>query len=150
MPLVNYWGFGYMPRDTSQLGDSTTIENLMQSVGLNKLQWEERADSLWLEKPSPEMALDFSACAKGDGIDQIARFLNENGYTDFMIEIGGEVYAQGKNPKGNTWTIGVNRPDPASATTDFIAKVQLNNRGLATSGNYRNFFEAGAKYSVTP
>lgn len=145
MPLVNCWGFGYMPRDTSQLGDSTDIKELMQSVGLNKLEWEERADSLWLEKPSPEMALDFSACAKGDGIDQIVRFLHENGYTDFMIEIGGEVYARGENPKGNPWTIGINRPDPNSGKTDFIARVQLVNRGLATSGNYRNFFEAGGE-----
>lgn len=142
MPLVNYWGFGYAPRDTAQLGDSTIVDSLLQVVGLDRLGWEEAGDSLWLIKPAPSMQLDFSASAKGDGVDLIARYLSQRGYSDFMIEIGGEVYARGANPRGAAWTIGVNRPDPESGLSDFIQKVQLYDRGLATSGNYRNFYEA--------
>jgi thiamine biosynthesis lipoprotein len=150
MPLVNYWGFGYAPRDTSHLGDSTIVDSLMQMVGLNRLGWEERSDSLWLKKYDKGMQLDFSASAKGDGVDLVAKFLKRRGYTNFMVEIGGEVYARGENPRGSEWTIGVNRPDPHSAKTDFIQTVQLSNRGLATSGNYRNFFESsGVTYSHT-
>lgn len=150
MPLVNYWGFGYAPRDTSRLGDTTIVDSLMQVVGLDRLIWEEYSDSLWLTKPEPGMQLDFSASAKGDGVDLIAKYLTQNGFSDFMIEIGGEVYAQGENPRGSDWVIGVNRPDPKSARTDFIQKVLISNRGLATSGNYRNFYEAnGLTYSHT-
>ncbi len=150
MPLVNYWGFGYAPRDTSQLGDSTVVDSLIQMVGLDRLGWEERSDSLWLTKPDVGMQLDFSASAKGDGVDLVVKFLSQKGYKDFMVEIGGEVYAQGENPRGSDWTIGVNRPDPQSAQTDFIQTVRLSNQGLATSGNYRNFYEAnGMTYSHT-
>jgi len=150
MPLVNYWGFGYAPRDTSGLGDTAQVEALMQFVGLNRLGWEERGDSLWLIKPAPELQLDFSASAKGDGVDVLARYLSDQGFEDFMIEIGGEVYARGENPMGRPWTIGVHRPDPEGSMTDFIEKVKLSGKGLATSGNYRNFFEAGGvTYSHT-
>ena len=150
MPLVNYWGFGYAPRDTSQLGDAKVVDSLIQAVGLDRLGWEERSDSLWLTKPGLGMQLDFSASAKGDGVDLVAKFLSQKGYTDFMVEIGGEVYAQGENPRGSEWTIGINRPDPQSAQTDFIQTVRLSNQGLATSGNYRNFYEAnGLTYSHT-
>jgi len=150
MPLVNYWGFGYAPRDTSQLGDAKVVDSLIQVVGLDRLGWEERSDSLWLTKPNLGMQLDFSASAKGDGVDLVAKFLSQKGYTDFMVEIGGEVFAKGQNPRGSDWTIGVNRPDPQSAQTDFIQTVRLSNQGLATSGNYRNFYEAnGLTYSHT-
>lgn len=142
MPLVNYWGFGYQPRDTSQLGDSSIVDSLMQVVGLDKIGWEEVADSLWLMKPGPAGQLDFSACAKGDGVDLIAQVFERKGYQHFMIEIGGEVIARGENPRGSAWTIGVNKPDPSSSRTDYIQKVQLIDQGLATSGNYRNFYEA--------
>jgi len=142
MPLVNYWGFGYQARDTTQIGDSSIVDSLMQVVGLNRIGWEEAGDSLWLTKPGPGAQLDFSACAKGDGVDLIVQLFERKGYNNYMVEIGGEVFAKGQNPRGYSWTIGVNRPDPNSSRTDFIQKLNLVDQGLATSGNYRNFYEA--------
>lgn len=141
MPLVNYWGFGYEDRDESRQVDSAVVDSLRQLVGLENLQMQEEGEKVVLVKPRPEVQLDFSAIAKGDGVDVMADYLQSYGIENYMVEIGGEVYAKGENAMGNTWSLGINRPNPNASMTDIVEKVRLPGRGLATSGNYRNYYE---------
>lgn len=140
-PLVNAWGFGYEKKPNK---DSATIDSLLQLVGLDRL--EVRGDSLI--KPDPRIELDFSAIAKGYGVDLVADYLQKKGIDDYFVEIGGEIRVSGRNPGGDSWRIGIERPEENQSALKAILTV---NRGaLATSGNYRNFYyEDGAKYAHT-
>jgi thiamine biosynthesis lipoprotein len=98
------------------------------------------------------MKLDMNALCDGYFCDLICEFLQQKGCKNFMTEIGGEVKAQGKNEKGNIWTIGINKPvdENVFVNNEIQAKVHLENKALATSGNYRNFYvEDGKKYAHT-
>lgn len=150
MPLVNYWGFGYEKREDQFAVDSALVDSLVQLVGLGKLNMKEEGDSVLLVKSAEGMKLDFSAIAKGDGVDVVADYFVQKRLNDFMVEIGGEVYAEGKNPSGSEWLLGINRPSPKASKTEIVEKVVLPGRALATSGNYRNFYERGGQiYSHT-
>ena len=96
--------------------------------------------------------LDCSAIAKGYGCDAVATMLRKQGITDFLVEIGGEVVAQGNNQQGNKWSIGVNKPvDDATQSNNELQEVlHISGKCMATSGNYRNFrYENGRKVSHT-
>jgi thiamine biosynthesis lipoprotein len=148
MPLVNYWGFGYTPKRAVTQVDSTAIDSMMQIVGLDKLSYRKTLNSLVI-KPFRGQ-LDFSAIAKGYGVDQVGALLERNGVKDYYVEIGGEVLTHGQNSKGGNWVIGINTPSSDAALTDLIEYLMLTNRGLASSGNYRNYHEVdGAKYGHT-
>ena len=89
-------------------------------------------------KTIPELKLNFSAIAKGQAIDVVAEYLIKKDIQNFMVEIGGEVRAKGKNDSGETWTIGIEVPDENRVGGVFDA-IQLKDHGMATSGNYRNY-----------
>ncbi len=147
MPLVNYWGFGYTPKKAVTEVDETKVKDLMKSVGFDKIVAPKFGVYAKLEEG---IQLDFSAIAKGYGVDVIADFLEEKGIENYMVEIGGEVRTKGKNPRGDWWLMGINTPSEDASTRDLQAKVQLKNKALATSGNYRNFHEVdGKKYAHT-
>ena len=150
MPLVNYWGFGYTPKKVVEAIDSTAIDSLMHFVGFDKITLTaNRQDSL-LVKAAPGIQLDFSALAKGYGVDEVARLLAAQGIRHYMVEIGGEVTARGDSPRGGDWKIGINVPREDASMQDIQTAVPLHDQALATSGNYRNFYEVnGAKYSHT-
>ncbi len=144
-PLVNAWGFG--PEERTSLTPER-IDSLLEITGYQKITLKNGK----IKKADPRMKLDMSAVAKGYTCDLIAGFLGERGCTNYMVEIGGEVVAKGKNEKGKIWTIGISKPDETAffATGDLQAKVQLPEHALATSGNYRNFYEEdGKKYAHT-
>jgi len=146
MPLVNYWGFGYTPKEPVTAVDSVKIDSLIAFVGMGNLEFSGEE----LVKTAPGVQLDFSAVAKGYGVDLIGLLLEERGVTDYMVEIGGEVRARGKNPKGEFWSIGVNTPVEYTSTSNLQVALLLDNKSVATSGNYRNFYEVeGVKYSHT-
>lgn len=146
MPLVNYWGFGYTPKKPVTAVDSSKVDSLLQLVGTDKLSYQNTI----LEKTSEGVQLDFSALAKGYGVDEVGRLLEAQDITNYMVEIGGEVRARGANAKGTSWTIGINQPIEGASTTDLQASLALTNESVATSGNYRNFYEVdGVKYSHT-
>lgn len=150
MPLVNYWGFGYTPKRAVEAVDSMRIDSLMQFVGFRRLEYQETADSLIIRKPHPGTQLDFSAIAKGYGVDEIGRLLESQGVVNYLVDIGGEVLARGHSPRGDAWQIGINQPKAEAALDDIQTAVPLQNRALATSGNYRNFYEVdGVRYSHT-
>jgi len=147
MPLVNYWGFGYTPKKPVTEVDELKIKDLMKSVGFDKIVAPKFGVYAKLDEG---IQLDFSAIAKGYGVDVIAEFLDKKGIENYMVEIGGEVRTKGKNPRGEWWLMGINTPSEDASTRDLQAKVQLQNKALATSGNYRNFYEVdGKKYAHT-
>lgn len=150
MPLVAYWGFGPKPRQISTV-DSATVDSLLQYVGMEKLHWSRQPDgSILVQKSRPGIQLDFNAIAQGYAVDQIGRMLEAKGIIHYLADIGGEVRAKGKNPRGQAWTIGINAPREDGRTDEILAVVPLENRALATSGNYRKFYEVnGIKFSHT-
>jgi thiamine biosynthesis lipoprotein len=104
-----------------------------------------------IHKADPRISLDFNAIAQGYSVDVIFGFLEEKGIRSFLIEIGGEVRVKG-DKGGAMWRIGIDRPvdDNMSPGSDLEAVIQLKDRSLATSGNYRKFYvENGIKYSHT-
>ncbi|MDG1277013.1 MAG: FAD:protein FMN transferase [Algoriphagus sp.] len=132
-PLVNVWGFG---PGGPELKDSTDISLLLDAVGFDKIQFDEKL----VRKTKPGMYLDFSAIAKGQGVDAIADFLNKKGIENYLVEIGGELVAKGVNEKGELWKVGINRPDESANASDLYSIIALEDRGMATSGNYRNYY----------
>jgi FAD:protein FMN transferase len=147
MPLVNFWGFGYTEKRAVETVDSVLVDSLLGLVGMDRVCiWE----GGMLIKSVPGVQLDFSAIAKGYGVDLVGIFLEQRGISDYLVEIGGEVRARGVNDRGEPWVIGVNTPNPEAGLADIQVAVQLPDRSLATSGNYRNFYEVeGVKYAHT-
>ena len=144
-PLVNAWGFGFRK---GTLPDSTTVDSLRRHIGYSMLSLENGR----ITKQRPEILLDCSAIAKGYGCDAVASLLDENGITDFMVEIGGEVVTKGKNDKGGDWAIGISKPNdnPTNTENELQEIIIISGKSMATSGNYRNFrYEEGKKYSHT-
>jgi FAD:protein FMN transferase len=144
MPLVNAWGFGFEKMDSPI--DSSLIDSLLDFVGFEKVFV---ANNKAYKKRKGVM-LDFSALAKGFGVDEVARFLESKGIQNFTAEIGGEIVSRGIKNDGSNWAIGVEKPiDDVSGTQRAIELIiPLENSAMATSGNYRNFyFRNGKKFA---
>lgn len=142
-PLVNLWGFG---PGGPQLKDSVNIDLLVKLIGFNNIIFDEFS----VKKKIPGIKLDFSANAKGYGVDVIADFLQNKGIDNFLVEIGGELVAKGVNEKGEIWKVGVSRPEEQGNPDQLYSIIALDNSAMATSGNYRNFYELdGLKVSHT-
>lgn len=144
-PLVNAWGFGFKQGITI---DSITVDSLLQYVGYKSI----RVTDNKVTKQNPQTMLDCSAIAKGYGCDRVARMLEYHGVKDYMVEIGGEVVAKGKNDKSKQWSIGISRPtdDKSGAINELQEILHISGKSVATSGNYRNYrYEDGRKLSHT-
>lgn len=131
--LRNAYGFG----DTKPLSviDSVTLDSMMRYVGFDKVKLSPKGT---IQKQYSEIYFDFNAIAKGYGIDRIAVFLQQEEVSDFLIELGGELRAQGKHQgKNKPWTVGVESLDSSVEDRKAVAAVQLNDRSMAGSGNYR-------------
>jgi thiamine biosynthesis lipoprotein len=103
-------------------------------------------------KDNPNIVIDVNAIAQGFSVDVVAEFLEKQGSTNYLVEIGGELKAKGINAKGNTWRIGIDKPVDGNqvAGANIQAIVEISGKSLATSGNYRKFFvENGVKYAHT-
>lgn len=144
-PLVNAWGFGFK-NDTQPTRHA--IDSLKQFTGYMKVS----LDGMKVSKKDPRMMLDCSAIAKGYACDVVAEYLRRRGIENFMVEIGGEIVTQGINEKRLPWKIGVTKPVDDSLNTNQELQTVLNvtNKAMATSGNYRNFYyKNGKKYAHT-
>ncbi len=143
-PLIELWGFG--PRKPEDpVPSDADIQAALDAVGQARLlSLDTQAGTL--SKSDPGVGINLSAIAKGYGIDAVAETLAETGIENYLVEIGGDVVAKGENDKGESWRIGVEKPDAGSQDLQLI--VPLNNLGMATSGDYKNFFEQdGVRYS---
>lgn len=144
-PLVNAWGFGFKQGD---FPDSLMINNLLKYTGFDKVKLENGK----VVKDNDQIILDCSAIAKGYAVDVIGDFLTRKEIENFIIDIGGEILTKGVNPDGNAWRIAISKPiDDATAISNEVELIlNLKNKALATSGNYRNFYiKDGKKYAHT-
>ena len=135
-PVIDAWGFG----SGEQLNpDSAYIDSLLQYVGMDKVSLQ--GDSV--VKSNPAVQLNVNAIAQGYSVDVVSGYLESLGCRNYMVEIGGEIRTRGMNEKGNFWRIGVDRPDYGNMIPGEQLQVIINmhNRALATSGNYRKFYE---------
>ncbi len=143
-PLVDLWGFGRTEQE-NRVPQKKEIEDRLANVGFDKIEISENG---YLAKKNPLVGLDLSSIAKGYGVDRAAEVIRNNGINNFLVEIGGEVYASGHKITGGYWLVGINMPDKDSLNGDIYKTVSLKNKALATSGDYRNFFEKnGDSYS---
>lgn len=148
MPLVNAWGFGF--KNKTQVTEAQ-IDSMRAFVGFRHLLVDENRRQI--KKDDPRVMLDCGAIAKGYGADRVAQVLSNAGVRNYMVEIGGEIVVKGRNPEtGKPWNIGISKPiEGLKAGSEEVQVVlSLSDCGLATSGNYRNFYvEKGVKYAHT-
>ncbi len=145
-PFINLWGFGFSSKPKNV--NKQTIDSLKKYVGYKKIRLKGRR----IVKDYPEITINTSAIAKGYSCDVVARLLESYGVRNYMIEIGGEITMKGKNPKGTCWMLEVSRPDDDKTKTEKERQtvICLDKGGLATSGDYRNYYvKDGKKYAHT-
>ena len=144
-PLVDAWGFG-PPGRAPEAPDEESLAALRERVGGDLVDVDLAASTL--RKRRADVVVDLSAIAKGYAVDAVAAILAERGFAHFLVEIGGELRVGGRNERGERWRVAIERPSPGVAAAQRI--VQLTDAALATSGDYRNFYELdGARVSHT-
>jgi thiamine biosynthesis lipoprotein len=133
--LRNAYGFGDVKPIKSI--DTAVLDSLMQFVGFNKVAISGDGTVM---KERPEIYFDFNAVAKGYGIDCIGRYLELQGVSDYLIELGGEILSKGTNSaKGKLWVVGIENVDSNLENREYATTITLQDKGLASSGNYRKF-----------
>ena len=137
-PAVNLWGFGPTGRVTKAPSDQA-----LRALSVFHQRVPTRESPPALKKVSSGQRIDLSGIAKGFAVDELGRFLEASGVTNYLVEIGGEVRSKGKNDQGLDWRLGVERPDAAGRVVQRI--IPLRGMSLATSGDYRNYFEENGK-----
>jgi len=147
-PVIQLWRIGSKENKIENIWQPPSnkeIRESMSKVGFNKIKLK----NSYLEKRVEGQMIDLNAIAKGWGVDEIFTYLTSLGFKNYLVEIGGEVRTNGKNNKNRYWGIGVEKPIKNSLPGEHIyGKIDLNNKGMATSGNYRNFYEFnGNNYS---
>ena len=144
-PLVKAWGFG--TKDTTEF-DTTAIAEILKYTGYRKINLQNNQ----LIKNDPRIEINMNAIAQGYSCDVMAAYFDQEGLDNYLIEIGGEVRAKGKNSRGIWWNLGIDRPEEGNFIpgSNMQAIISLQNASVATSGNYRKFIEInGKKFSHT-
>ena len=145
-PLVNLWGFGFKNREQIT---AEAVDSILQFVGYQKIRLDRKG---CLHKQDPRIQLDASSIAKGYMCDIIGDWLKSKGVENYMVEIGGEITLHGNSPKGSPWRIGINTPeeDIFQRINGIEDILEISKGGIATSGNYRNFYyQDGKRYAHT-
>ena len=144
-PLVDLWGFG-PAGERDRLPSAAEIARARQRVGFRKLALRTAPPAL--RKTDAGVHIDLSAIAKGYAVDRLAELLESVGAHDYLVEIGGELRAGGRKPDGAPWRVAIERPDRGG--TGIQRVIALEQAGMATSGDYRNFREIdGERYAHT-
>lgn len=144
-PMFDVWGFGFKNKEKVTQRD---IDSIKQFVGMDKVKIENGK----VVKSDPRLSLNANAIAQGYTSDVIAREFDKLGIMNYMIEVGGEIFCKGVNSKGLDWTVGIDKPIEGNVIPgeDLQEILSLSGKGLATSGNYRKFYEEdGKKYAHT-
>ena len=146
-PLVNLWGFGFRNNETPS---TNAVDSIRQFIGYQLIHLDAKKNTL--TKRDPRTMLDCSAIAKGYGCDVVARLLQAHDINNLMIEIGGEVVTKGINEQRTPWRIGVVKPteDTLDTAHEVMDVLNVTDKAMATSGNYRNFYyKNGKRYAHT-
>lgn len=142
-PLVNLWGFG--PRAAADIPDARAIAAARAQTGFDALHVDHTAGTVAFAKP---LTLDLSGIAKGYAVDRVAELLLARGFTDFLVEIGGELRLQGRAADGEGWNVAIERPEPGKPAVYTRIDSMGDAIALAGSGDYRNYRERkGRRYS---
>ncbi|MCP4675476.1 MAG: FAD:protein FMN transferase [Deltaproteobacteria bacterium] len=139
-PLVRLWGF-YEKNELTAEPDAGVVEKVRAKVGFQALDVDSKKPSL--RKSRPDVDVDLSAVAKGYAVDRIAASLEHLGYENYLVEIGGETRARGHNDKNRTWRIGIEKP--LMDKQEIFQIIELPNKSVATSGDYRKFYELSGR-----
>jgi thiamine biosynthesis lipoprotein len=145
-PLVDLWGFGPQRGDT--VPSASDIEAARSRVGYQALELDLQQRRL---RKREQRELDFSSLAKGFAVDQLAALLDQHGIAAYLVEIGGEIRVQGQNPRGESWRLAVEKPELMGG--EPLAALAVTSGAVATSGNYRNYFEVDGErfsHSINP
>lgn len=143
-PLINLWGFGDAGRQGG-IPEKEKIFALKADVGFDLIEMD--GENL-LSKKNPAVRLNLSSIAKGFAVDEVEAVIKSQGIENCLVEIGGEVKASGRKLDGTRWKVGVNTPGKNSPLNQVYEALGLENKALATSGDYRNYFEKnGITYS---
>ncbi|NHZ84683.1 MAG: hypothetical protein GWP19_02245, partial [Planctomycetia bacterium] len=142
-PIMKLWRFNRdLKQNDWQPPTNQEIEKVLQLVGFNNIAVGKNS----IKKVNPNIKIDLNAIAKGYGVDVVFELLKDLGYTDILVEIGGEVRCSGYNNEGNYWKIGIDKPIlDIMPGAELQAVISLDNKALATSGDYRNYFEYNGK-----
>ena len=142
-PLIEMWGFD--KKETNNVVPSQSeIEHQLNQIGYSKISINKSC----VAKKNSALSINLSAIAKGFGVDAIAEVVSNFGHSNYLVEIGGEIVVKGVNAKGKTWTVAIESASTAERSIQQL--VELNNLSIATSGDYRNYFEKdGKRYSHT-
>ncbi|MCI5097222.1 MAG: FAD:protein FMN transferase [Rhodobacteraceae bacterium] len=141
-PVIELWGFGARNAGAHQPSDAQILAALEGTGQREQVQ----VNGTNISKKIASTEVYLSAIGKGHGVDRVARALEEKGITDYLVEIGGDLYTAGLNPEGEAWQIGIETPDALDRRVQSV--VGVSNLGMATSGDYRNYFEKdGVRYS---
>jgi len=144
-PIVDAWGFGPLDR-RDDFPTNEEIERLKENVGYQYIEIDSFASTV--RKLNSLISVDLSGLAKGYAVDRVAELLELQGFHSYLVEVGGEIRAAGQSSRGDFWRVGIERPVSDAPVLQRL--VNLRNLSLATSGNYRNYFELdGKRYSHT-
>ncbi len=143
-PVVNLWGFGNPEKTASDIPDGEELQKALASVGFDQL--ELRTSPPAIRKKNSILTLDLSSIAKGFAVDKIGEMLERSGVRNYLAEIGGELRTRGMSTRGDAWRIGIEQPDASEPSV--LQAMRLEDSHIATSGDYRNYFEIdGIRYS---
>jgi len=145
-PLVNLWGFG-PSKSQNQIPEQDDIHAMMKQVGSAAISLRQ-SDSRFELQLTSQRYIDLSAIAKGDAVDVLGLLLQKQGIDNYLVEVGGEIIAHGIKPENQPWRIAIEAPNDDGRSVQII--IPLSSMGVATSGDYRNFFEQdGQRFSHT-
>lgn len=141
-PLVNLWGFGPQKQPIKTPTDAQ-IDAARQKIGLQHLRVIQQEDGQYLQKDLPNMYVDLSTVGEGYATDHLARLIEGNGISNYLVSVGGAVVSRGYNAKGNPWQVAIQKPTDKESAVQAI--VDLQGMGISTSGSYRNYYELDGK-----
>lgn len=143
-PLVNLWGFGRDGQRES-VPSKDEVEKRLAMVDFGKITIT--PDGQFVKRDA-RLSISLASIAKGYGVDVVASVLRENGFDNFLVEVGGELYTSGRRDKDNPWRVGINTPARSAGFGEVHTVLAVEDKGVATSGDYRNYFEVdGRTYS---
>ena len=140
-PLVEAWGFGPAEGRVTDAPDDERVARLRERTGVHLLELD--PEGRWVRKVRPDVQVDFSSLAPGYAADRLAALLERRGFPDFVVDVGGELVARGRNDRGEPWQIAIERPDARGRVAARI--VPVTGTAIATSGDYRNYREVDGR-----
>ena len=141
-PLVNLWGFG-PDKQPVKTPDQAQIDAAKALTGLQHLAVINKSGQQWLQKDLPGLYVDLSTIGEGYAADHLARLMEQNGISRYLVSVGGAVVTRGTNSDGKAWRVAIQKP--TDRETAVQAVVDLNGHGISTSGSYRNYYELEGK-----